>query len=137
MPPFEVRDAGILSAALAQPYQRFAGGGLYPTVLAKGACLFRGLIKNHPLIDGNKRVAVTTLATFLLMNGYRLTATNDQMRDYALRIARHHGEYPVAAILRWLGRHSELQSDTDLARQRAFNRRIHQAADPIETWFRD
>ena len=90
MPPFEVRDAGILSAALAQPYQRFAGGGLYPTVLAKGACLFRGLIKNHPLIDGNKRVAVTTLATFLLMNRMHI----DGFREAGDRSRARNGDRP-------------------------------------------
>lgn len=96
MPAFQALDEGRLLASLAQPYQRVGGELLYPSIRAMAACLFRGLIKNHPLVDGNKRAAVTTLVTFLRLNGWRMTASNDQMRDYALRVARRKGAYRFA-----------------------------------------
>lgn len=135
MPPFEVRDLGLLKSTLALPYQRHAGHELYPGVVAKAACLFRGLVKNHPLIDGNKRAAVTGLGTFLLINGRPLTANNDQVRNYALRVARRKGDYPLALITRWVRTHSEPFLPAQLADRRKANLVYYAAGDPIETWF--
>ena len=135
MPPFEVRDLGLLLGTLAQPYQRFQGSPLYPSVVAKAACLFRGLVKDHPLVDGNKRVAVTTTATFLALNGRPLTASNEDIRDYALRIARHHGDFPLRPIERWLRLHSEVLPEQQLERRRNANLALYAQGDPIEDWF--
>lgn len=135
MPPFEIRDLGLLLAALAQRYQRFEGQPLYPSVVAKAACLFRGLVKDHPLVDGNKRVAVTTTATFLALNGRPLTASNDRIRDYALRVARHPGVYPLPAIERWLRDHSRVLPSLQLEHQRQANQALYERGDLIEDWF--
>lgn len=135
MPPFVVRDEGTLRAALAQPYQVVAGVELYGNILSQAACLFRGLIKDHPLVDGNKRVAVTATAVFMLMNGYHLTATNDQVRNYALRVARRPGNYPVRSIREWLRRHSEVAPDDELDKRRRFNARLNEHGDLIAEWF--
>ncbi len=135
MPPFEVRDLGLLLGTLAQPYQRFEGKPLYPSVVAKAACLFRGLVKDHPLVDGNKRVAVTTTGTFLALNGRPLTASNDRLRDYALRVARHHGDYPIHGIERWLRRHSEVLTPIQLEHRRRVNQGLYEHGDPVEEWF--
>lgn len=115
LPRFVVRDAGLLDSTLAEPYQHFEGQALYPTVTAKAACLFRGLVKNHPLLDGNKRLAVTAMTVFLLVNGRRPAYTNTQLYRYALRVARHQGNYPVQLIQAWLRRNSEDRPEPRLA----------------------
>ena len=51
-----VRDYNLLDSALETPFQSFAGEELYPTIQAKAARLGYGLIKNHTMLDGNKRI---------------------------------------------------------------------------------
>ena len=115
LPRFVVRDVGLLDSTLAEPYQHVGGRALYPTVTSKAACLFRGLVKNHPLVDGNKRLAVTAMTVFLQVNGRRPTYTNRQLYGYALRVARQAGNYPVSLIEAWLRRNSEHQPAPRLA----------------------
>lgn len=62
-----IRDRGSLESALARPQS-----GYYTDLLQEAAALWESLSQNHPLVDGNKRVAVTTMAAFLRVNGYRL-----------------------------------------------------------------
>jgi len=56
---YGVRDEGLLEAALASAYQSFGGEDLYPSVTAKIARIAFGIIRNHPFIDGNKRIGTT------------------------------------------------------------------------------
>lgn len=129
LPPFEFADKAKIAAALAHPFSSAGGRPTWPSVPAKAAALFRGLVKNHGLVDGNKRLSVTMMSTFLVANGWVPLYTNPQLYHYALRVARHRGNYPVKAIERWIHRHSELMSDEDLATVRNQNRRIF-ARDP-------
>ena len=124
LPPFEFADEALVASALAHPFQSAAGRDLYPTVPAQAAALFRGLVKNHGLRDGNKRLAVTTMSVFLLANGWVPRYTNLELYRYALRVARFHGNYSVGAIERWIRRNSELMPDDDLRIVRAQNVRI-------------
>ena len=62
-----IRDRGALESALARPQS-----GYYLDVLQEAAALWESLSQNHPFVDGNKRVAMTTMAAFLRVNGYRL-----------------------------------------------------------------
>ncbi len=68
---FGIRDENLLSASLARPQQLFAYGES-PTIFDLAAAYGYGLAKNHPFIDGNKRTAFVTMATFLELNGYSL-----------------------------------------------------------------
>lgn len=102
LPSFQIRDRGLLEATLAEPFTTFDGRPLYPTVTMKGACLFRGLVKDHPLVDGNKRLAVTAMTVFLQINGRDTTYSNDQLYRYAMRVAKQAGNYPLRLIERWL-----------------------------------
>ncbi len=68
-----VRDLGLLESALWRPQT-----GYYKTLSLEAAALLQSLTQNHPFIDGNKRVAFTTTAIFLRMNGYKLTVTADE-----------------------------------------------------------
>lgn len=124
LPPFAFADRAKIVAALAHPFATEGGRDLYPTVRWKAAALFRGLVKNHGLRDGNKRLAVTTMSVFLLANGWVPTYTNRELYRYARRVARKQGNYPVANIATWISRHTVLMSDDDLETARNQNRRL-------------
>jgi death-on-curing protein len=68
-----VRDEGLLESALARPQQLFAYG--QPDIFAMAAAYAAGLARNHPFIDGNKRVAFMAAYVFLVRNGYAVTAS--------------------------------------------------------------
>lgn len=127
LPPYACDDEGLLKSAVAAPFQTLDGREAYPTVPAKAACLFRGLVKNHGLVDGNKRLAVTTMSVFLLANGWHPTYSNKQLYLYALRVAGP-GPYPVATIERWIRRNAQIASDEELARVRAILQRFREEA---------
>ena len=83
----EVGDLGLLQAAAARPAASAFGEDAYPTLVEKAAALFHSLAKNHPLVDGNKRLALAGGATFLWINGMRLTMSNDEAYDLIIAIA--------------------------------------------------
>lgn len=124
LPALKYADKAKILSALAHPFASAGGEDLYPTVPAKAAAMFRGLVKNHGLTDGNKRLAVTTMSTFLLANGWIPVYTNVQLYRYALRVARHQGNYPVPAIERWIRRNTRLMAEHDLEILRKQNRRL-------------
>ena len=61
----DVRDESLLESALETPFQSFGGEGLYPSVQAKAARLCYGLVKNHSMMDGNKRIGAHAMLVFL------------------------------------------------------------------------
>jgi len=83
----EVRDLGLLEAAAARPAASAFGEDAYPTLVDKAAALFHSLAKNHPLVDGNKRLALAGGATFLWINGLRLAMNNAEAYDFIIAIA--------------------------------------------------
>jgi len=99
-----VRDMGSLESALTRPQATFEGQDLYPDLWSKAAALMQSLIRNHPFVDGNKRAALTATGLFLELNGYMLTASNDEAAHFALRAAV--GEVDVEAMAAWLENHS-------------------------------
>ena len=66
-----IRDANLLESALESPFQSYSGEELYPSIQAKAARLCYGLVKNHAMIDGNKRIGVHAMLVFLTLNGYQ------------------------------------------------------------------
>jgi death on curing protein len=82
-----IRDVGAVESAIAQPRMMFGGADLYPTIEEKAAALAFSLIKNHPFIDGNKRIGLAAAALFLRANGYDFSATTDELEDIILRLA--------------------------------------------------
>lgn len=92
IPDFGTRFPGILESCLKTPLQSFAGKYLYPTLEDKAAILFYLMIKNHPFQNGNKRIAVTSLLTFLFINDKWLKIQNDDLYDLAVLVA---GSKPV------------------------------------------
>jgi death-on-curing protein len=82
-----VRDLGALESAVAQPMMAFGGQDLYPTVVDKAAPLAFSLINNHPFVDGNKRVGHAAMETFLVLNGYELSAAVEEQERVVLGVA--------------------------------------------------
>jgi death on curing protein len=81
-----VRDSGLLASALARPrHQHLYGEGLDAADFA--AAYAFGIAKNHPFVDGNKRVALVVLRTFLLLNGYDLRASQEEKYLTILQLA--------------------------------------------------
>lgn len=82
-----IRDAGAIDSVIAQPRMTFGGQELYPTMVEKAAALAFSLVQNHPFVDGNKRVGHAAMETFLVLNGYELSASTDEQEDIILRLA--------------------------------------------------
>lgn len=87
IPDFETRYPGILESCLENPRQTFEGQFLYPTLVKQAAILFYLLIKNHPFVNGNKRIAVTALLVFLFLNGRWLTVQKDALHEITVKVA--------------------------------------------------
>jgi death-on-curing protein len=83
----QVRDLGLLQAAVARPRASAFGPDAYPSIHAKAAALLHSLARNHPLIDGNKRLALAATLAFYGLNGLRLTMTNDQAYELVIAVA--------------------------------------------------
>jgi death on curing protein len=98
-----VRDLGMVESALAQPAMAFGGEELYPTLEEKAAALGFSLIKNHPFVDGNKRICHAAMATFLRLNGFRIIAPVDEQEQFVLRLAA--GEASREELVKWLRNH--------------------------------
>ena len=84
---FLLRDVGLLEAAVARPATSVGGTDAYPTVVEKAAALVHSAVRNHALVDGNKRVGLMLLIVSLGVNGRRLTATNDEAYELIVSIA--------------------------------------------------
>ena len=88
VPDFDTRYKGRLESCIAQPFQSIDGTELYPTIIDKSAILFYLLVKNHPFFDGNKRIAVMTLNSFLIINGYSIQTTKTKLYNLAIDTAK-------------------------------------------------
>lgn len=98
-----IRDEGLFDSALARPLNLLAYGS--PDYAELAAAYGLGLAKNHPFIDGNKRIAFIAVALFLGLNGYRLIASQVHAADTMLAVAA--GEMEEATFAEWIRRHSE------------------------------
>lgn len=94
-----VRDLGMLLSALGRPQATFDGKDLYPDLFLKAAALMDSLVQNHPFLDGNKRTAITAVAMFLRLNGYRLRVENEEMVRFTLGCAQ--GQLTLDEMLVW------------------------------------
>lgn len=100
-----VLDLGLLLSAVARPQATFDGQDLYPDLFSKAAALLESLVGNHAFVDGNKRTAITSTGLFLRINGYSLTANNQQLEAFTLQCARR--TVSLDEIARWLESLSE------------------------------
>ena len=98
-----LRDEGLLESALEQAFLTFDGTELYPTKEEKGARLGFSLISNHAFVDGNKRIGMYVMLTFLEVNGIKLSVTNEEVAEAGLAIASGNMDYP--ALVKWILSH--------------------------------
>ena len=101
----ELRDINLLDSALESAFQTFDGVELYPTKEEKGARLGFSLISNHAFVDGNKRIGMYVLLTFLEVNGIRLDVDNDDVARVGLAVAS--GEMKYNELLEWIREHRQ------------------------------
>ncbi len=99
----EIRDEGLLDSAINAPFQSFGGSELYPSLLEKAARLGFGLIKNHPFVDGNKRIGTHTMLVFLELNHQELEYADEELIELILGIAA--SKYDEKHLLLWLQQH--------------------------------
>lgn len=98
-----VRDEGLLESALEAAFASFGDKELYPTKEEKGARLGHSLISNHAFVDGNKRIGVYVMLTFLEVNGIYLDCTNEDVVKTGLGVAD--GSMGYEELLAWVREH--------------------------------
>ena len=98
-----LRDEGILDSALDAPFQTFSGEDVYPSLQQKAARLCFGLVKNHPFVDGNKRIGAHVMLVFLALNGIELQHSQTELSDVILQLAA--GEIEATDLLHWILAH--------------------------------
>lgn len=99
-----LRDLGLLSSAVAMPAATFEGEHLHEDLFAMAAAYLFHLAKNHPFVDGNKRIALAASLAFLWINGQRVEAQEDDLVDLVLGVAD--GSVSKAEIAVFLSRHA-------------------------------
>jgi death on curing protein len=103
LPQVQVRDLGLLESACARPQTTVFGDLAYPELLDQAAALIHSLARNHPLVDGNKRLAWAGMKVFLILNDVELDYTVEAAESFVLQIAR--GELEVPDVSEWLRIH--------------------------------
>ena len=95
-----IRDKNLLASAVNTPFQTFMGNDLYPSIYDKAAQLCYGIANNHPFTDGNKRTALHSMYVYLIINGYDIIATQQDVENLIINVAA--GRMPTAELSKWL-----------------------------------
>ena len=90
----------MLESALNAPFRTFGNVEPFPSIQQKAARLGYGLIKNHPFVDGNKRIGAHAMLVFLALNGIELEYTQEELSDIILKVAA--GECGFDDLLKWI-----------------------------------
>lgn len=98
-----VRDMDLLESALEIVYSTFDGVELYPTKEEKAAKLGFSLISNHAFLDGNKRIGIYVMISFLELNGISLIATDEDVISLGMNVAS--GVFKYDDVLKWIKEH--------------------------------
>ncbi|OJG09482.1 death-on-curing family protein [Enterococcus asini] len=111
-----LKDAAALDMAVNQPQQEVFGEELYPTIYDKASILAINLAKRHPFQNGNKRTALVSMITFLMMNGYTTSFTQEEAVQFILNITTSNQEFDlmkeeVAHFLETSGKVTKLSLD--------------------------
>jgi len=108
IPDFSTRFPNKLESCLAMPFQLFSKKPLYKGLTGKAAILFYLMIKNHPFQNGNKRIAMTALLTFLYLNNKWLKVDTYELYDFAMWVAQSPPSIKndtIASIERFIKKH--------------------------------
>ena len=95
-----VRDENLLASAVNTPFQTFMGNDLYPSIYDKAAQLCYGIVNNHPFTDGNKRTALHSMYVYLIINGFDITATQQEVENLIIDVAA--GNMTNTELAEWL-----------------------------------
>lgn len=98
-----VRDEGLLDSAIEGAFATFDGVELYPSKEEKAAKLGYSLISNHAFVDGNKRIGVYVMLSFLELNGIHIESTDEDVVSLGLGVAD--GSMEQKDILDWIHKH--------------------------------
>lgn len=98
-----VRDYGLLDMCVKSCYQTFDSVDLYPTIEEKSAHLGYSLITNHAFFDGNKRIGILAMLTFLEVNNIKLNYTDKDIIKLGFLVAK--GETKYTSVLEWINNH--------------------------------
>ena len=98
-----VRDEGLLDSAIEGAFATFDGVELYPSKEEKAAKLGYSLISNHAFVDGNKRIGVYVMLSFLELNGVHIEAADEDVVSLGLGVAD--GSMEQKDILDWIHKH--------------------------------
>ena len=99
-----IRDRGLLSSALAQPKMTAQKKFLHRTLFDKAAAYGFHICRNHPFVDGNKRIAFVLMDMFLQENGWELQASEEEAYETMIRLAS--GNLTKNDLSAWLKAHS-------------------------------
>lgn len=100
---YELRDIKLLDSALSSAFQTFDNKELFPTKEEKGAKLGYSLVSNHAFVDGNKRIGLLVMLSFLEINGIHLKYTDDELIELGLGLASDKISYEE--LLSWINSH--------------------------------
>ena len=100
-----VRDFGLLDSAIESAYQTFGGKELYPSKEEKGARLGYNLVSNHAFVDGNKRIGLLVMLSFLAINGISLKYTDEELIKIGLSLADGKTSYEELYV--WILEHKQ------------------------------
>ena len=98
-----IQNLGALESALAQPRMTFGGKDLLPTIVEKASAVGFSIIRNHPFLDGNKRVGHAAMETFLVLNGHEIEAGVDEQEAVIQQVAL--GQMERSELAEWLRGH--------------------------------
>lgn len=99
----QIRDLGLLLSAAARPAMTAFGEDAYPRFVDKAAALMHSIARNHPLVDGNKRLAWSATRAFCLLSGYDIRYLTDAAEAFVLAVAA--GELDMPEMAAWLEAH--------------------------------
>ena len=95
-----VRDENLLASAVNTPFQTFMGNDLYPSLCDKAAQLCYGIANNHPFTDGNKRTALHSMYVYLIINGFDIAASQQEVENLIINVAA--GNMTNVELAYWL-----------------------------------
>ena len=100
-----IRDRGLLESAINRPFQTFDSKELYHDPIQKAASIIESIVKNHPFVDGNKRIGYVLMRLMLLDHGLDIIASQDEKYDFVIGIAS--GKLEFDHICNWITKNSK------------------------------
>ncbi len=100
-----IRDMGLLKSAIGMPSATYGGEFLHTDIFEMAAAYLFHLVKNHPFVDGNKRVGAVSALVFLVLNGFELDVPEDDFADIVLDVAQ--GKIDKAQVAVFLKQYSK------------------------------